>query len=670
MNKIIILIILLSGFTLFAQVPQGISYQAVAFDTSGNPVINQNIGVKLSILDNSGTGTVVYAETTSTMTNDQGVFSLNIGQGTPITGNFSSIKWGVNNKFLKVEIDIAGGTNYSLVGANQLMSVPYALYSENTDNAIMVVKTIQELRSITGMSVGDIIYVKYHTSVNDGGGGVFRWRNESPLLGSGYFGQDNNGTLIKSTSSTSGRWVREYEGAISVAFFGIINNTDITSAFQRAIDFAEQNANDSTTSTTHPTKGRTVFVPSGVWKVNKITLKLGVDIVGDSFDATILSAIGSEPYLFEMEKGPVKTSVSNFKIRGNNLDKGCFHFKADRTGTSWPSCGLWNSIFKNIEIDGFKGHGIFSEALGDFTGPNQLCIFQNVHVRMSNQASSASCALKMIGQHGQMTFLNCGFNGYTNGNRYHTGHVVDISYLGSCSPAVISFINATIQEGDYGVYLNHVENVTLDNCWFENLGVAVVLDGKVQPCKSINVLNSRFANAAGYGSLGASSSNISNGIIIQSINSQATVANNFVTVSAITSESTNDLFILGDSTNEGIEAYGNSFSNPELSKTSGIMQVLSVQSGGILNIKHNKIIFVSPTSTVIKTINSSLSAGETVFIRANGNSITFNNTNNIFLTNRSTLTLTNGEIAGFTKIDTGLSGGIYQLTSLVKSSSP
>lgn len=125
-------IILFSSLAM-AQVPQGISYQAVAFTTGGTPVVSGPVGVRISILDNSTSGTVVYSETHSVTTNAQGLFNLNIGQGSPVSGTFSAINWALNSKFLKVEVDPNGGTSYSVVGTNQLMSVPYALYSENTN---------------------------------------------------------------------------------------------------------------------------------------------------------------------------------------------------------------------------------------------------------------------------------------------------------------------------------------------------------------------------------------------------------------------------------------------------------------------------------------------------------------------------------------------------------
>ena len=131
MKKLLFLSALLFSIISFAQVPQGISYQAIATNGSGNPVVSSNVGIRLSILDNSASGTLVYSETHTKTTNAQGLFNLVIGQGTASAGTFAGINWGTNPKFLKVEMDIAGGSNYVLVGTTQLLSVPYALASDS-----------------------------------------------------------------------------------------------------------------------------------------------------------------------------------------------------------------------------------------------------------------------------------------------------------------------------------------------------------------------------------------------------------------------------------------------------------------------------------------------------------------------------------------------------------
>jgi hypothetical protein len=129
MKHIYLFFALFFATTLFAQIPQGFSYQAVALNASGNAVASSPVKVRLSILDNSATGTAVYTETHNPSTNNMGLFTLTIGQGTPLSGTFAGINWGTNSKFLKVEIDIANGTNYITIGSSQLLAVPYAMYA-------------------------------------------------------------------------------------------------------------------------------------------------------------------------------------------------------------------------------------------------------------------------------------------------------------------------------------------------------------------------------------------------------------------------------------------------------------------------------------------------------------------------------------------------------------
>ena len=130
MKKLYIALSLFLVSFVYSQVPQAFSYQTIAFNSAGAPIANGNVKLRISILDNSATGTVLYTETHNKTTNSKGLVNLNIGQGTATTGNFGGINWGTNSKFVKVEMDPAGGSNYTNVGVNQLMSVPYALVAD------------------------------------------------------------------------------------------------------------------------------------------------------------------------------------------------------------------------------------------------------------------------------------------------------------------------------------------------------------------------------------------------------------------------------------------------------------------------------------------------------------------------------------------------------------
>jgi hypothetical protein len=116
---------------LSAQVPQTFNYQGIARDAGGNVLPNRTIGLELSVLDGGPTGTVVYQETFTDTTNAFGLFTMHVGGGSVVSGSFAGINWATGNKYLQTAIDLTGGTNYTLSGTTQLLSVPYALYAQN-----------------------------------------------------------------------------------------------------------------------------------------------------------------------------------------------------------------------------------------------------------------------------------------------------------------------------------------------------------------------------------------------------------------------------------------------------------------------------------------------------------------------------------------------------------
>ena len=135
-HLLIPILLILAAANAISQVPQGIPYQAVARNAQGQPLSNKNIKVRFSVLDSVATGTAVYVESHTTTTSSMGLFNMNVGMGTPTTGTFSTINWGTNFKFLKVELDTtATGSSYIDLGTQQMMSVPYALFA-NTANTI------------------------------------------------------------------------------------------------------------------------------------------------------------------------------------------------------------------------------------------------------------------------------------------------------------------------------------------------------------------------------------------------------------------------------------------------------------------------------------------------------------------------------------------------------
>ena len=135
MKKIITLCaVFLMTATVFAQSPNKMSYQAVIRNNLNALVTNSALSMRISILQTSASGTAVYVETQTPTTNTNGLVSIEIGGGIVVLGNFANINWTNGPYFVKTETDPLGGTNYSITGTSQLLSVPYALYAATAGN--------------------------------------------------------------------------------------------------------------------------------------------------------------------------------------------------------------------------------------------------------------------------------------------------------------------------------------------------------------------------------------------------------------------------------------------------------------------------------------------------------------------------------------------------------
>lgn len=131
-----LLVFILFAACVFAQSPNSMSYQAVIRNSSNALVVNTKIGMQISILQTSSTGTPVYVETQTPTTNANGLASIEIGNGTVISGDFAAIDWSTGLYFIKTETDPTGAANYTVTGTSQLLSVPYALHATTADKVI------------------------------------------------------------------------------------------------------------------------------------------------------------------------------------------------------------------------------------------------------------------------------------------------------------------------------------------------------------------------------------------------------------------------------------------------------------------------------------------------------------------------------------------------------
>lgn len=156
MKKILVFLLFSIIFTAaWAQSPNLFNYQSVVRDPSGNIVADSPIGLRISILKGSASGSVSYSETHYLSTNAFGLISVKIGAGNTPAGQLDTLDWGNADYFLSTELDITGGANYMLMGVSQLISVPYALYGRDEDFD-------------PGNEIQDIVYSNDTLSISNG----------------------------------------------------------------------------------------------------------------------------------------------------------------------------------------------------------------------------------------------------------------------------------------------------------------------------------------------------------------------------------------------------------------------------------------------------------------------------------------------------------------------
>ena len=246
--------------SLWAQAPNKMSFQTVVRNNLGKLVVNKTIGVRLSILKTTSTGTAVYVETHSKTSNVNGLLTLEVGTGTVTTGTFAMINWSQGPYFLKTEMDVNGGSNYTITGVTEFVSVPYAKMADNANS----VKTLSN-----GANVGDMNYWNGTTWVplNKGAQGqTLTFCDGKPTWAIGGVcpgtisalncsSATNNGTLTATTTATGVTSVISYTGGNDGAHNGqVVTSTVVTglTATLQAGNFANGNGNLTYTITGTP----------------------------------------------------------------------------------------------------------------------------------------------------------------------------------------------------------------------------------------------------------------------------------------------------------------------------------------------------------------------------------------------------------------------------------
>ncbi len=177
-------------------VPQAFPYSSVVRDDQGQGLANQFINLRITMHSGSVFGPVAYAETDTVTTSATGIFSVVVGGGTIISGNFDSIPWSTGQIYQQVELDETGGTNFIDMGTSQLLSLPYALSAGNGITKI----SYDESGKMSVATADGRTAIKTETA------GWVTTGNSS--IGGGFIGTNDNSDVVFKRNSAEGLRIR------------------------------------------------------------------------------------------------------------------------------------------------------------------------------------------------------------------------------------------------------------------------------------------------------------------------------------------------------------------------------------------------------------------------------------------------------------------------------
>ncbi|AWI25950.1 hypothetical protein [Flavobacterium pallidum] len=502
------------------------------------------------------------------------------------------------------------------------------------------IDTVESIAKLKAYPPSDkiIVYVKsyydyddfdpsmdYHLA--DGGGGMFRFdlkSNAIPDLGINF-------TSDHVERDAPGRWVRQYDGHINAAYFGIVKHPIQLAPtvkknherLQDAIDFCHRNAQGITYAGYSPSTDPfpddlaygdfTIYFPEGVYwlqPTESLILRSGTHLKGDTTTIIRLhEVLPSLDYLFKIDRGGIyrlciETIKFNLSCHPSNDNRvGWLHAKGQPSDSGDFSGGLYGAIIKDVYVEEVGRHGIYFEG-GEFVENdtswnktcNQFVYLENVWVERQFDYHNS---FRITGQNVNMSFINCNPTmPNANFNDEHPTllgaafHVESVSQDTGFNQSLI-FIGcdaggAPGRPGEIGFYFKNARNVLIQNSWIEDSEFGIY----VENCSAISILDNNFANAAANGGLNRSMLNPDRkGACIAVKNSVINVERNNVSIGYPDPEDIdgnykyyNERFILG-LTNEGtlefnntINSQNNYFANHMLSQTFGIAQYVEVKT--------------------------------------------------------------------------------------------
>ncbi|HVN59454.1 MAG TPA: tail fiber domain-containing protein [Bacteroidales bacterium] len=358
-TKLIITFLLISYFgILSAQAPQKMSYQAVIRDLGNVLQSNKSIGLRISILQGSPTGTLIYQETYSPnpQTNMNGLVNVIIGSGIPVTGNFSTINWGAGPYYIKTETDPTGGANYTISGTSQLLSVPYALQANSLKNNIPYMSvasstsTMDSALFIVRNTTGQVVFAVYNEGVRIyvDNGAKGNTKGGFAVGGFGTGKASSQPLLIIDPDSIrlyiDDKLTKTAKGGFAIGGFGS----------SKALPSNYFNVATDTTGIVNPAQNRILWYPlKNAFLTGNIIIEKKDSVGINSFSSGYLSrAIGS--YSQAMGYQAISRSAYSTSIGKNSLASGASSFAfgdhSSATGTGSYAFGSYATASGNLSF--------------------------------------------------------------------------------------------------------------------------------------------------------------------------------------------------------------------------------------------------------------------------------------------------------------------------------
>lgn len=206
---------LLFTLIVYAQAPQKFSYQAVLRNTSGNLIADSSVGVRISIYLNSTSGSAVYVESHQVSTNSNGLINIQVGGGSVISGNFSTIDWASGVYYIKSEVDPTGGRNYVISQTSQLLSVPYALSALTSKDSYWKKNASDVYYTAGNVGIGTSFSNNYPLNIESSGSNGVRIQPNSSngsALSIGGYGK----VEVDGPGSIGGRFIIKENGNVGI----------------------------------------------------------------------------------------------------------------------------------------------------------------------------------------------------------------------------------------------------------------------------------------------------------------------------------------------------------------------------------------------------------------------------------------------------------------------